>query len=197
MENLKFLLVGDNKSRQVDTIDQALNASFSVMVEKFYETAVLDEMFSTIQPDVLIIATEYPSPSTLNSIGKINDNYPVPVIIFAEEQKRHSNIHNVINAGVSAYVVDGLQASRICTIVDIAIARFQQNQGLRKELEKTKNKLQERTLVDRAKGILMHTKGLNEEDAYHTLRKLAMDRSTSLIEMAKNVISLAEVLTSK
>jgi response regulator NasT len=100
----------------------------------------------------------------------------------------------VIQAGVSAYIVDGFEPKRIKSIVDIAIARFQQQQALKDELQKTKNQLEDRKLVDRAKAILIKSQGYNEDQAYHALRKLAMDRKLSLGEMAKNVIAMADLL---
>ncbi len=195
MQSLKYLLVGEKPNRQTDTIEQALLESDCQTIESTFGFAALDEKVLRFQPDVLIIVAAHAAPQTLEAIRIIHEHFPVPVIIFAEEQKHDSSISNIINAGVSAYIVDGLQTSRIRTIVEIAIARFQHNLALKTELEQTRTRLEERKLVDRAKGILMKKRDLSEQAAYHTLRKLAMDRNTTLSEMAKNIISLADILT--
>jgi len=115
------------------------------------------------------------------------------VIMFAEDQQTDT-INKVIKAGVSAYIVEGLEPRRIKAIIDIAIARFNDHKALKDELQKTKNQLEERKLIDRAKAILIKSKDYSEDQAYHALRKLAMDRKISIGEMAKNVISVADLL---
>ncbi|MFA6053319.1 MAG: ANTAR domain-containing protein [Methylobacter sp.] len=126
-------------------------------------------------------------------IHDLNRQHALPIIIFAADDTTDT-INQVAKAGISAYVVNGLEASRITGIVNIAMARFNEQQRLKIELETTKSKLEERKLIDRAKGILIKTRGFTEDDAYHTLRKLAMDRNIAIGEMAKNVISMAELL---
>ena len=129
----------------------------------------------------------------LGAILDINRSHSVPVIMFAEDQDTET-INRVIKAGISAYIVDGYEAKRIKAIIDIAMARFKEHQSLKNELEKTKIKLEERKLIDRAKGILIRSQGFTEDEAYHALRKLAMDRNMAIGEMAKNVISMADLL---
>jgi response regulator NasT len=145
-----------------------------------------------LQPDVVVLNLYSPTQAVLKMIVDINHNYSVPVVIFAEDQQTET-INQVIKAGVSAYIVDGLEAKRIKSIVDIAIARFREQLALKEELKKTKTQLEDRKLVDRAKAILIKSQGYTEDQAYHALRKLAMDRNIALGEMAKNVISMAEL----
>jgi response regulator NasT len=113
--------------------------------------------------------------------------------MFAEDQQTDT-INKVIKAGVSAYIVDGLEPKRLKAIIEIAIARFHEQQALKDELKKTKTQLEDRKLVDRAKAVLIKSQGYSEDEAYHALRKLAMDRKVSIGEMAKNVIAMAELL---
>lgn len=153
----------------------------------------LIEIVKTLQPDVMILNLYTPDQAILDMILDINQHYSMPVIMFAEDQQTQT-INKVIQAGVSAYIVDGFEPKRIKSIVDIAIARFTQQQALKDELQKTKNQLEERKFVDRAKGILSQSQGYSEDQAYHALRKLAMDRKLSLGEMAKNVIAMADLL---
>ncbi len=147
----------------------------------------------SLQPDVMVLNLYTPDQAILEMILDINQNQSMPVVMFAEDQQTET-INKVIQAGVSAYIVDGFEPKRIKSIVDIAIARFQQQQALKDELQKTKNQLEDRKLIDRAKAILIKSQAYNEDQAYHALRKLAMDRKLSLGEMAKNVIAMADLL---
>ena len=99
-----------------------------------------------------------------------------------------------MRAGVAAYVVDGLDPARVKSIVDVACARFEEFQSLRTELADTRSKLAERKTVERAKGLLMKSRGVDEERAYQMLRKLAMDRGKPLAEVAKQVVDLGDLL---
>jgi len=101
-----------------------------------------------------------------------------------------------MRAGVSAYVVDGLQAGRIKSIMDVAVARFREFQALKTELEKTRNQLADRKILDEAKSLLMKQKNMTEEEAYHAIRKMAMDRSQRMVDVAKNIISVMNLLSN-
>ncbi|MDO8844937.1 MAG: ANTAR domain-containing protein [Methylicorpusculum sp.] len=153
----------------------------------------LSAIVLSLLPDIVVLNVFTPTQAVLKAILTINQSHSVPVIIFAEDQDTET-INQVIKAGVSAYIVDGLDTKRIKTIIDIAIARFKEQQALKDELKKTKSQLEERKLIDRAKGLLMKSQGYNEDEAYHALRKLAMDRNIAIGEMAKNVISMADLL---
>ena len=102
-----------------------------------------------------------------------------------------------VRAGVSAYVVDGLQDHRVRPILETAVERFKQFQNLRNELEKTKTTLAERKLVDRAKGLVMQQRGCDEQEAYHSLRKLAMKSNKRLVDIAEAMIAAAELFAEK
>ncbi|OAI03741.1 ANTAR domain-containing response regulator [Methylomonas methanica] len=150
------------------------------------------QIVRTLNPDVVVLNLYAPNEAVLRTIVDINQNCSLPVVIFAEDQQTET-INKVIKAGVSAYIVDGLDPKRIKSIIDIAIARFKEQQALKEELKKTKTQLEDRKLVDRAKAILIKSQGYTEDQAYHALRKLAMDRNIAIGEMAKNVISMAEL----
>ena len=113
--------------------------------------------------------------------------------MFAEEGDS-SSIQQAIRAGVSAYIVDGFNPQRVKPILDVAIARFDEFHALRSELEDTRNKLADRKIIDRAKGLLIKSRGLTEEQSYSAMRKLAMDQSKPIVEIAKNIISVMEIL---
>lgn len=151
--------------------------------------AKLQPLDADNKTDMIIFNVDSPK----NYFQYLSLNQTLPIIIFAADDSADT-IDQVVKAGVSAYVVNGLEAGRIDSIINIAIARFKERQRLKTELDKTKAKLEERKLIDRAKGILTKTRGYSEDEAYHTLRKLAMDRNIAIGEMAKNVIAMAELL---
>jgi response regulator NasT len=150
------------------------------------------EVISSLQPDVAVLNLYSPGETVLKMVLDINQHHSIPVVMFAEDQQTDT-INKVIKAGVSAYIVDGLEPKRIKSIVEIAIARFKEQQALKEELKKTKTQLEDRKHIDRAKAILIKSQGYSEDEAYHALRKLAMDRKVSLGEMAKNVVAMAEL----
>jgi two-component system, response regulator / RNA-binding antiterminator len=146
-----------------------------------------------LQPDVILIDTESPSRDTLENLAVMNKAMPRPVIVFTQEDAQEP-MRDALKAGVSAYVVDGLEPKRIKTIVDVARVRFEDTQALRRELDEASRKLSDRKLVDKAKGVLMKARGLDEDAAYHAMRKLAMERSQPLIKVARDIIDMARVL---
>ena len=156
-------------------------------------TLDLAAQVAKFKPDVILIETDSPSRDTLEHLAAMERDAPRPVIIFAHEGDDRT-IRASIRAGVAAYVVDGLEAARLKPIIDVAGARFEAHQEMRQELAKAKSKLSERKLVEKAKGILMKSRGMDEEAAFGALRKLAMDRGQPLGEVAKNVIDMASLL---
>ncbi|MCQ8105120.1 ANTAR domain-containing protein [Methylomonas sp. SURF-2] len=190
MTPLKVLVVDEFDSDPV--LGQALSQhGYQVATLKLKALNLL-EVVKSLQPDAVVLNLYTPCETVLEMILNINQQHSVPVIVFAEDQQTET-INKVIKAGVSAYIVDGLEPRRIKAIIEVAIARFREQKALKDELQKAKNQLEERKLVDRAKAILMQSQNYSEDQAYHALRKLAMDRKVSLGEMAKNVIAMAEL----
>jgi response regulator NasT len=146
-----------------------------------------------LQPDVILIDTNSPSRDTLEHLAAMNKDMPRLVVIFTQEDGKTA-IRDAVKAGVSAYVVDGLDAKRIKPILDVAQARFEESQALRRELEEASKKLSDRKLLDQAKGVLMKARGLDEDAAYHAIRKLAMERGQTMAKVARDVIDMARVL---
>jgi len=153
----------------------------------------ISQLIDTIRPIIILFNASELTDMVLQVIVKINEDYAVPIILFSDADDTKA-INKVIKTGVSAYIVNGIESKRVKSIIHIAIARFNEQKKLKDELTQTKLKLEERKLIDRAKGILIKTRGFSEDESYHTLRKLAMDRNIVISEMAKNVISMAELL---
>jgi two-component system, response regulator / RNA-binding antiterminator len=145
-----------------------------------------------ITPDIIIFNLDTPSRKLLADLQTLNYQSPVPVIMFACDGNIDT-INQAIKAEVSAFIVDGLERKRINGIINVAIARFKHQQSLNNALEEARAKLEDRKQIDRAKAILIKTQNFTEDEAYHTLRKLAMDRKITLGEMAKNVITMSEL----
>jgi len=149
-------------------------------------------LIKEITPHIIIINLDTPSKKLLADLQTLSQQFPLPVIMFAGDGNADT-INQVIKAEVSAYIVDGLVHNRINSIITVAIARFKHQQSLNNALEEARAKLEDRKQIDRAKAVLIKTQNFSEDEAYHTLRKLAMDRNISLGEMAKNVIAMSEL----
>jgi len=146
-----------------------------------------------VQPDVVIVDMDAPNRDTLESLRSVQAHTPRPMVMFSQDDDSES-IRRAVQAGVSAYVVDGLQSKRVRPILDAAIARFEQYRALESELDKTRSQLAERKTIDRAKGIIMSQRKVSEPEAYQLLRKAAMDRNVRLVEVAENILAAAEIL---
>jgi response regulator NasT len=142
------------------------------------------------QPDLIIIDTESPSRDTLEGIALMSRNTPRAIVMFATDRDSDT-IREVMRTGVSAYVVDGLDPARVRPILDVALARFDEFQKLREELASANQRLTERKLIDRAKGVLMAQRNVTEADAYKLMRSVAMSRKEKLIVVAKRIVEAA------
>jgi len=155
--------------------------------------ADLTRRVEEIGPDVILIQTDAPSRDTLEHLAVINAAAPRPVVMFAKNRDGRI-MRKAFKAGVSAYVVDGLTPGRLAPVIDVAIARFEEHQDLKRERDVATQALAERKTVDRAKGVLMKARDMDEAQAYAALRKLAMDRGQTLAKAAADVVEMAKVL---
>jgi len=153
----------------------------------------LTAQIEAIKPDVILIETDSPSRDTLENLAVMEREMPRPVIILTQDSDA-ALMRAAFKAGVSAYVVDNLDLARLKPIVDVAVARFEEHQNLKHELATATKKLSERKVVEKAKGILMKTRGLDEDQAYAALRKLAMERAQPLGKVAGDLVAMAKLL---
>jgi len=149
---------------------------------------ILDE-----EPDVILIDLENPNRDVLEQMFQVSRVVRKPVAMFVDRSDRGS-IAAAIDAGVGAYVVDGLRKERVQAIVETTISRFTAFEKLRTELQETRQQLADRKTVDRAKGIIMKQRGVGEEEAYELLRKTAMASNLRISQVAQSVITAAELL---
>ena len=151
---------------------------------------------SRMQPEILVFLIASPTKSLLETIKIINFSEPRPIIILAREQ---GSVHTdeVIKAGVSSYIIDGYKAGRMKSIFEVALARFSEYQNLYTELHSVKEKLEDRKLIDKAKGLLMQLRGIDEDNAYGMMRRMAMENNRRLVDVAKSIISISQPLDQK
>lgn len=190
---MRVLLVDEDMER-AERLKAALRASGCTISAHVHTPENLLARVQEIAPDMIIIDRDSPDRDTLEHVCSVTRDAPRPIVLFTHDNDRVS-IQAAVKAGVSAYVVGGVNTDRIRTIMDVAMAQFQEFQQLRQERDTAKNSLAERKLIERAKGIVGKQRGVGEDEAYALLRKLAMDRNQRLGQVAENVIAMAELLT--
>lgn len=193
--NMKMprVMLVDHAVERVEMLRAALERAGYQVVAHVASTFDLHHRVMQVKPDVIIIDTDSPDRDTLENLCVLSRDAPRPVVMFAQDANGEV-IREAVRAGVSAYVVDGLAAERVKPIIDVAVARFEQFQALRQELRQSEDKLAERKLIERAKGILMSRRKLDEDAAYRMLRNMAMDGNLRLSRVAEQVIAAAELL---
>ena len=187
----KVLLIDENSSKTEMLTSSLKEAGFDVV----RRVSCRDDILVGIQlcdPDVLVVDMESPDDYIFNQLVEINKECPKPIVFFSDKGELNV-IEKAVKVGVSAFVVDGLTARRVKPVIELAIARFKEMQSLYKELSETKENLEERKVVERAKGILMNKKNVSEDEAYKALRKIAMEQNKKLIDVARSMIELSDL----
>lgn len=187
----KVLLIDENSSKTEMLTSSLKEAGFDVV----RRVSCRDDILVGIQlcdPDVLVVDMESPDDYIFNQLVEINKECPKPIVFFSDKGES-SVIEKAVKVGVSAFVVDGLTARRVKPVIELAIARFKEMQSLYKKLAASKENLEERKVIERAKGILMSRKEVTEDEAYTSLRKLAMEQNKKLVDVSKNVIEMSEL----
>ena len=153
----------------------------------------LTERIAQIQPDMIIVDAESGARDMLEHVVTATRSARRPLVMFTDDHDT-SNVGDAIAAGVNAYVVAGLAPERIKSVLEVAIARFEHEERLRAELIDARSRLDDRKVIDRAKGIVMKRQGIGEEEAYALLRKSAMDKSLKLADVAQRIVDVADLL---
>ena len=189
--SLNIVIVDENPVRAA-ILEEGLREAGYVNVVRIEGTAKLLARIYAIDPDVILIDLENPSRDVLEQMFQVSRIVKRPVAMFVD-QADSASIQASVDAGVSAYIVDGLRKERIKSILDLCISRFNAFSRLQGELDRAKSALEARKMIDRAKGILMNTKSLSEEQAYALLRKTAMNENRKIAEVAQSVVTAAEL----
>ncbi|GAB3440240.1 ANTAR domain-containing protein [Massilia solisilvae] len=153
----------------------------------------LPERIAQLQPDLIIADSESDARDVLEHIVLATRAAPRPIVLFTDDQDE-SSVEAAMAAGVTAYIVAGLQPERVKPVLDVALARFRRERKLLDELSETRQKLAERKVVERAKGLLMARHGLSEEQAYQKLRSMAMNKNLKLAEIAQRILDVEDLL---
>jgi response regulator NasT len=187
---LRVVVIDDEVDR-AQQVKEALEADGAEIVAVLSSGSGSPEDIDALAPDLLIVDIDSPDRDVLEGLRRIGQDRPV--VMFAQDG-RAETIKAAVEAGLAAYVVDGLTPERVRPILEVAIARFAQFQELRGELNKAKASLAERKLVEKAKGILMQRRKCSEDEAYKTMRKMAMDQKLRLVDVANKIIAAADLL---
>jgi response regulator NasT len=184
-----------SRSLRIGLLENGFNLIASLPADVF-----LTERLAQLQPDLIIVDAESEARDALEHVVMATRDERRPIVMFTNDPNS-DNARAAVAAGVSAYIVAGLHAERIRPILDVALARFEQEQALRQELEATRNELVElstelkdRKTIDRAKTLLMERQKLSENDAYARLRKAAMDKNLKIVEVAQRMLDVADLL---
>jgi response regulator NasT len=189
---LKIILVDENTGRSA-ILRRALQDKGHEVISRLEDNKDLQNSSEITHADIVIVNSDIPDDKIFANISEINQTKPKPIVMFAESSDSASTA-NAVKSGVNAYIVDGLEENRVQGIIDVAIARFREFQALKDELDSTKNQLFERKIIEKAKGLLVEKKNISEDDAYKSLRNMAMDKNKRIVDVAESIINAFELL---
>lgn len=192
VSQFNILLIDENPQR-AEAFKAALWDSRYKIVHLQSPSQSLLKQVDTLQPDIIVIDIESPSRDILDSLHTMSHFAPKPVVMFCDQDDTDI-INQSVQSGVSAYIVGNTDPSRVRTILDAAVARFNEYQRLKKELVDTQQALASRRVIDHAKSLLMEQRNLTEKEAYNCMRKMAMDAGQRLEEVAKTLLSVLKNL---
>jgi response regulator NasT len=188
----KIVIIDESPIRAAILEEGLREAGYTEVVQVNEMQSVLARI-SALDPDIIVIDLENPSRDSLEQMFQVSRAVRRPIAMFVD-QSDSSMIQASVDAGVSAYIVDGLKKERIKPILDLCVSRFNAFSRLQDELDRTRNALEERKVIDRAKGILMKLKGLTEEEAYVLMRSTAMREKKKIGEIAQSILTASELL---
>jgi len=189
---LNILVIDENRIRAA-IIEAGLREAGHDRVTVVNDVAGISRRIAEIQPDVIVIDLENPNRDMLESMFQLSRMVKRPIAMFVDRSDTAS-IEAAVDAGVSAYVVDGLRKERVKPIMQMAISRFNAFSRMARELDEARGELENRKLIERAKGILMKSRGLGEKEAYALLRTTAMNQNRKLVDVAQSLITAADLL---
>ena len=191
-KDLRILVVEADAAKAKNIIDALLEAGWTDL-HAISQVSGLEQSIEAHAPDIVLLDLAHPDRDTLEHVGAVSNTKSRAVAMFVDQTDPHLT-QAALAAGVSAYVVDGLQMNRIKSVIETAIARFQMMRQMRSELDAAKQALEDRKTIDRAKGILMRRRGLSEDEAYKLLRKAAMDQGRKVIHVAQALVTASDLL---
>jgi two-component system, response regulator / RNA-binding antiterminator len=186
------MMVGNDINRSKSLMQSLQDNGFDVVAHVSQEASLMNSVLE-FKPDLVFIDSEFTSQILLENISNLNLREPHPVLLFTQDSDKQK-IKAATQAGVSAYVVGSIPSERLRTLIEAAVARFEEFNILRSELILANARLDERKIVERAKGLLMRQRELSEEDAYGMLRSMAMQKNMKLADLSQQLLVAAEML---
>ncbi|CAN7210056.1 ANTAR domain-containing response regulator [Pararhizobium sp. LjRoot235] len=187
------ILVIDENAIRASIIEEGLREAGHTKVTVVHEVNGIARIIDTLRPDVIVIDLENPNRDMMEHLFQLTRTVGRPIAMFVDRSDTAS-IEAAVEAGVSAYIVDGLKKERVKPILDMAVSRFNAFSRLQRELADAKSALEERKIIERAKGILMKMRGLSEEQAFALLRQTAMNEKKKIADIAQSVVTAAGLL---
>jgi response regulator NasT len=187
-----ILIIDENKIR-ASVIEAGLRDAGYDRLTVVHDVSGIARRIAELQPDVIVIDLGNPNRDMLENMFQLSRAVKRPIAMFVD-QSDEASIAAAVDAGVSAYIVDGLKQERVKPILNMAISRFNAFAKMARELDEVKSELENRKVIDRAKGILMKTRGMAEAEAYALLRKTAMNQNRKIAEVAESLITAASLL---
>lgn len=192
-ERLPSVLIIDENTTRASIIEAGLSAAGHREVTVINEMHGIAAKIAEHQPDVIVIDLENPNRDMLENMFQLSRAVKRPIAMFVDRSETEA-MQAAIDAGVSAYVVDGLRQERVKSILDMAISRFNAFSRLERELEEARGALEERKTIDQAKGLIMKSRGVDEATAYRLLRKAAMNGNRKIADVAESLVMSAQLL---
>jgi two-component system, response regulator / RNA-binding antiterminator len=192
-ESSPKIAIVDESPIRAAILEEGLREAGYTDVVRIDEMQSLLSRIYALDPDVIVIDLENPSRDILEQMFQVSRAVRRPIAMFVD-QSDAASIQASVDAGVSAYIVDGLKKERLKAILDLCISRFNAFSKLQDELDRTRSALEDRKVIDRAKGILMKLKGLTEDEAYVLLRSTAMREKKKIAEIAQSILTASELL---
>ncbi|MBO9489377.1 ANTAR domain-containing protein [Endozoicomonas sp. G2_1] len=191
-EQLTVLVIDDDMARAQSFQSALADTPYQVIHLAHTSMSLLKEV-ERHQPDIILIDIESPNRDTIESLATISAYNPKPVVMFSDNQMPDM-VNDSIKAGVSAYITSDTRPDKAKFILDVAVARFNEFQKLRDELDQAKRKLASRKWVDQAKAILIEQQGMSEQQAYNAIRKMAMNNGQKMEDVAKNMVDMMQLM---
>ncbi len=190
--DLSILIIDENRLRAA-IIEDGLREAGHQTVAVLHTVKEAARRIVEIAPDVVVVDLENPGRDQLEHFFSLSRSLKKPIAMFVDRSDA-AQIEAAVEAGVSAYVVDGLKKERVKTILDMAVSRFNAFARLTRELEQARSELEDRKVIDQAKAILLRTRGLAEADAYALLRKTAMNQNRRIVDIAQSLVTADSLL---
>lgn len=187
------VMIVDNDLERTKPLKQSLLDTGYEVIAHLIDTVNLDHACCELKPDIVIIDTDSPSRDTLENICVMTMNEPRPIVMFTHDGDKEQ-IKLATQAGVCAYVVGSIPNERLRPVIDAAVARFEEFKHLREALSEANNKLNERKVIERAKGLIMKQRKIDEEEAYSLLRSVAMQKNMRIASLSEQIVEAAQLL---